>query len=286
MSTDLGALPTSLANMAMTYFSNLGRRVPTEGLRVFNQTPSEYYKLNQPELNYAQILGRLKKQNMAPESFSTEAFQTTAKAVLDKLGTNAAYQNLLQGVHIPFVYAGPNDPVDLGGAIESKLLPGVQKSFNTLYPESHFKAVLQSNSELPGNIRLAADSKYETFIEAAQQGTVVGWYFPQTLQEFDVDSQRRQMKSLPALDGAEICLSGAIDICAAVVGSPNLLISEDFYTPILCMSAYEHTDSRMVLLLKAYGPHLEFWCMTQMLTSTTTQVSEQWTGGLCVFMKV
>ena len=286
MSTDLGALPTSFDNIDMTYFSNLGRRVPTDDLRVFNQTPSEYYKLNQPELNYKQILGRFKQQNMAPESFSTESFENTAKAILEKLGTNPSYHNLLQGVHIPFVYAGPKDPVDLGGTIESKLLPGVQKSFNTLYPESHFKAVLQSNSELPGNIRLAADSKYETFIEAAQQGTVVGWYFPQALQEFDVDSQRRQMKSLPALDGAEICLSGAIDICAAVVGSPNLLISEDFYTPILCMSAYEHTDSRLVLLLKAYGPHLEFWCMTQMLTSTTTQVSEQWAGGLCVFLKV
>jgi hypothetical protein len=272
--------------MDMMYFSNLGRRVPTEGLRVFNQTPSEYYKLKQPELDYEQILGRLKQQNMAPESLSTEAFQNTAKVVLEKLDANPAYQNLLQGVHIPFVYAGPNDPPDLGGAIESKLLPGVQKSFNSMYPESHFKAVLQSNSELPGNIRLASDSKYETFIEAAKQGTVVGWYFPQALQEFDVDSQRRQMKSLPALDGAEICLSGAIDICAAVVGSPNLLISEDFYTPILCMSAYEHTDTRMVLLLKAYGPHLEFWCMTQMLTTTTTQVSEQWAGGLCVFMKV
>lgn len=284
MSTDLGAPLTSLANMALTYFSNLGRRVPTEGLRVFNQTPSEYYKLKQPELDYERILGRLKQQHMAPEFFSTEAFQNTAEAILEKLGTNSAYQNLIQGVHVPFVYASPNDPVDLGGAIESMLLPGVQKSFNSFYPESHFKSVLQSNSKLPGNIRLAADSKYENFIAAAQKGTVVGWYFPQALQEFDVDSQRSQMKLLPALVGAEICLSGAIDICAAVMGSPNLLISEEFYTPILCMSAYEHTDSRMVLLLKAYGPHLEFWCMTQMLSRNTTQVSEQWAGGLCVYV--
>lgn len=289
MSMDLAAPPTLHPNMDMTYFSNLGRRVPTEGMRVFNQTPSEFYKLSQPELNYEKILERLKQQHMAPEHFSTDAFQNTAQLILEKLSTNPAYQNLLQGVHIPFVYAelnDPNDPVDLGVAIESNLLPSVQKSFNTLYPESHFKAVLQSNSELPGNIRLALGSRYEALIEASKQGSVVGWYFPQALQEFDIDSQRRQMKLLPAMeDGAEICLSGAIDICAAVVGSPNLIISEDFYTPILCMSAYEHTDSRMVLLLKSYGPHLEFWCMTQMLTSTITQVSEQWAGGLCVFMK-
>lgn len=270
----------------MSYFSNLGRRIPFEGMRVFNQTPSEYYKLRQPKLHYETLLDRLKQQHMAPQALSTDSFKNTAQSLLGKIESSASYQNLLKGVHIPFAYAGPNDSGDLGGAIESKLLPGVQKAFNDLYPDAHFKAVLQSNSELPGNIRLAADSKYESFIEATKQGTVVGWYFPQALQEFDVDSQRRQMKSLPALDGAEICLSGAIDICAAVIGSPNLLISEDFYTPILCMSAYAHTDSRMVLLLKAYGPHLEFWCMTQMLTSTVTQVSEQWSGGLCVFMKV
>lgn len=286
MSTDLLVLPLLLDNQAMSYFSELGRRVPTEGLRVFNPTPSEYYKLSQPELNFENILARLKQQQMAPETFSPEDFEIAANSLLETIQTNKSYQNLLKGVHIPFVYSGPTDTADLGEAIEAKLLPGVQKAFNGMYPDSHFKAVLQSNSELPGNIRLAADSRYDKFVESTKVGSVVGWYFPQALQEFDIDSQRQQMKSLPALEGAEICLSGAIDICAAVVGSPNLLINEDFYTPILCMSAYEHTDSRMVLLLKAYGPHLEFWCMTQMLSSTVKQVSEQWAGGLCVFRKV
>lgn len=270
----------------MSYFSNLGRRIPFEGMRVFNQVPSEYYKLRQPALHYETILERLKQQHLAPQALSTDTFKHTAQSLLGKIESSTSYQNLLKGVHIPFAYAGPNDSGDLGGAIEAKLLPSVQKAFNDFFPDAHFKAVLQSNSELPGNICLAANSKYQSFIEATKQGTVVGWYFPQALQEFDVDSQRRQMKLLPSIEGAEVCLSGAIDICAAVVGSPNLLISEDFYTPILCMSAYEHVDPRMVLLLKAYGPHLEFWCMTQMLTSNTTQVSEQWAGGLCVYVTV
>jgi hypothetical protein len=71
-----------------------------------------------------------------------------------------------------------------------------------------------------------------------------------------------------------------------VAGIPDLLISEEFYTPILCMSGYVHRDPRLVLLLKAYGPHLEFWCMTQMLTRDTTQVSEQWAGGITVFAEL
>jgi hypothetical protein len=77
-----------------------------------------------------------------------------------------------------------------------------------------------------------------------------------------------------------------MDIGAALIGSPELLISDQFYTPILCMSAFAHSDERLVLLVKAYGPHLEFWCMTQMLSKHTTQVSEQWAGGLTIFTEL
>ena len=79
------------------------------------------------------------------------------------------------------------------------------------------------------------------------------------------------------------CLSGGIDICSAFIGTPELLLSEVFYTPITVLSSYVHKDDRMVLLLKAYGPHLEFWCLSQMLTKSIKQVSEQWTGGLTFY---
>jgi hypothetical protein len=267
----------------MSYFSNLGRRIPETGMRVFNQTPSEYYRLNQPNLAYSEILGRLKKHDLAPMELSNKNFENTAQSLLNVIELSNDFRHLLNGVHVPFVYADKHTLSDLGNHLEDHLLPSVQKSFNEVFPQSHFKAVLQSNSELKGNIKIASHSGYESLVDATQQGPVVGWYFPQALQEFDVESQRLQMKSLPQLENAQVCLSGAIDICAAVVGSPHLLMSEDFYTPIVCMSALQHVDPRMVLLLKAYGPHLEFWCMTQMLTKDLTQVSEQWSGGLCIF---
>jgi hypothetical protein len=269
--------------MIKELFSNLGRRVPTSGMRVYNEIPSEYYKLRQPKINYDIINNRLKKHHLVSEEFSALDFEKNAEKVLNNIKKNSQFSNLLNGVHIPFAYYGKDDITDLGGNIESKLLPCLRKEFNSFYPNSHFKAVLQSNTQLLRNIKIAENSRYETLIEKTKTKHIVGWFFPQALQEFDVDSQRSQMQSLPTLDGAELCLSGAIDICASLVGSPDLLISEDFYTPILCMSAYQHVDPRMVLLLKAYGPHLEFWCMTQMLSSTVKQVSEQWSGGLCIY---
>lgn len=270
----------------MTYFDDNGRRIPGEGMRVFGKAPSRYYRLTQPLLDYEGILDRCVRYSLAPVDLTPAAFKSGAESLLDKLRDSPVYANLLNGVHVPFVFQHSTGEVDLGGNLEHTLLPNLQKSFNARYPESHFKAVLQSNSELPGNISLDPDSRYEQFISDSRKTPVVGWYFPQALQEFDIRSQRQQMVELPPLNGAGICLSGGMDICAALTGSPELLVSEEFYTPILCMSAYVHADPRLVLLLKSYGPHMEFWCMTQMLTKDVTQVSEQWAGGVTVFAAI
>ena len=267
----------------VNFFDDNGRRLPGKGLRVFGEKPSFYYQLSQPELNYEQILDKSKKFNSVPKDVSPDYFKSKAEGMLECIKINNVYGNLLKGVMVPFIIGRKARSVDFGEDLKTNLLPSLKESFNAEFPEAHFKAVLQSNSELSGNITLSSDSRYEKLIAALDAGPVVGWYFPQSLQEFDIQSQRAQMASLPKLDGAEVCLSGGIDICAAVTGVPNLLISDKFYAPILCMSAYVHHDPRLVLLLKAYGPHMEFWCMTQMLTIDTTQVSEQWAGGLTVF---
>lgn len=270
----------------MQFFDDHGRRVPGEDARVFGSTPSFYYRLNQPTIDYASLLERSKQFNSVPEDVTASAFKSQAETLLEKIQGDAAYANLLKGVKVPFITGRKASGADLGEELESSLLPSLKASFNARFPEAHFKAVLQSNSELPGNISLDPASRYQTLMSAVDAGVVVGWYFPQALQEFDTQSQRSQMTSLPALAGANVCLSGGIDICAAVTGVPDLLISDQFYTPILCMSAYVHRDPRLVLLLKAYGPHMEFWCMTQMLTRDMTQVSEQWAGGITVFCEL
>ncbi len=270
----------------MQFFDDNGRRVPSDDARLFGSTPSFYYKLNQPAINYEQLLERSKRFNLVPEDVTSSDFKSKAETLLEKIETDAAYANLLKGVKVPFVTGRKTSGADLGEELENCLLPSLKASFNARFPEAHFKAVLQSNSELPGNISLAPASRYQELISAVEAGVVVGWYFPQALQEFDTLSQRSQMASLPELAGAKVCLSGGIDICAAVAGIPDLLISEEFYTPILCMSGYVHRDPRLVLLVKAYGPHLEFWCMTQMLTRDTTQASEQWAGGITVFAEL
>jgi hypothetical protein len=267
----------------MKYFNDYGRCIPMQGMRVFSTEPNNYYRLTQPEISYENILNRCIEFGMAPDSVKTADFKEKADYLLDGLKSDDKYRNLLKSIRIPFVFQNMTGKIDLGINLEEVLLPNLQKSFNADNSQAHFKAILQGNSELQKKISIAPDSRYEEFLIASKNSPVVGWYFPQALQEFDIESQRQQIKFLPQLKNGNICLSGGMDICAAIIGTPNLLISNEFYTPILCMSAYIHKDPRLVLLLKSYGPHMEFWCMTQMLTPDIKQVSEQWTGGITVF---
>lgn len=265
----------------MSFFNGIGRRLPSKWLRVFGEPPQTYYQLDGYEANYADILSNLINFGGVDPGIDIKTFQGACKSLRRKFETNSDYQNLFNGIAIPFICKSNKSLDDLGRDLQDVELPNFQRAFNEKFPDYHFKAILQSDSQLAGSITLDPRSRYQAFADACKSGTVVGWYFPQALQEFDIESQRQQMVDLP--DVGNVCLSGGIDIVAALIGNPQLLISQENYAPILCLSSYVHKDPRLVLLLKSYGPHMEFWCMTQMLSRNVTQVSEQWAGGITIF---
>jgi len=265
----------------MNYFKNDGRRIPTKYSRVFSQDSKNFYQIKQPNINYSKILNNSICFGGVSSKINSFHFSDACEKLKRKINDKKDLANLFNGVHIPFICMQEGPINDLGKELEDNGLPSLKKSFNEIYPDSHFKAILQSESKLTNNITIDPRSRYSSFLNMLQKQIVFGWYFPQALQEFDVESQRMQMEELPIFEN--ICLSGGVDIIASLIGSPEILISDAFYTPILCMSAYVHADPRLVLLLKSYGPHLEFWCMTQMLTSSITQVSEQWSGGITIY---
>lgn len=267
----------------MSYFDETGRCISTEGARVFGKSPSHYYVIDATEAPLAAILARAQATGLVNTALTLSKFTDTVSDLKSVVKADPNYANLLKGVCVPFVYQQLESIDDLGRHLEGHMLPKLRQSFTAQFPYSHFKAVLQGNTTLEGQISPAQNVGYEQFMASSTGKALVGLYFPQALQEFDLWSQREQFRALPPLAGASTCLSGGLDICAALTGQPDLLISEKHYAPILCLSAYEHRDPRLTLMLKAYGPHLEFWCMSQMLTPTTTQVSEQWSGGVTIF---
>lgn len=269
----------------MSMFDTNGRRY-ADNYRVFGKSPvgahspSFYYKLENTTVDFEKILENSKSFLGIDKNLNVKDFRSKCENLTEKIKRNTQINNILNGVCIPFL-CKLDSFSDLGSYFENNFLPAINKSFINLFPDAHFKAVLQGDTKLEKHIKIDPDSNYQEFINAAQKDVVVGLFFPQATQEFDVQSQREQMREFTPQNN--ICLSGGFDTVAALVGKPDLLMSQNFYTPILCMSSFLHIDPRLVLLIKAYGPHLEFWLMTQMLTKDITQVSEQWTCGITVF---
>ena len=273
-------------NLKKTYtvFDAQGRRVPFKGMRVFSEVSLWYYKLKQPQDSFEDILSRSRKHAGVDPAVTAESFESVCVALKRKVADEPSLNGLFKGVHVPFICSQASGETDLGTELEKTTLPSVATSFKAAFPDLQFKATLQGSSKLSGELSVAEGSRYERFLESYKKGAIAGWYFPQALQEYDIASQRAQMGSLPLPD--HLVLSGGVDTGAALVGSPSLMVNEENYPPVLCLSALKHADERLMLCLKAYGHHLEFWCMSQMLTPELTQVSEQWSGGLTLFAPI
>jgi hypothetical protein len=253
-------------------------------MRKFNEISLSYYKINKPKASFEGILSNSRQYAGIDSNITAESFESVCMGLKKKAQDEPLLKNLFNGIQIPFICPKALLEDDLGTELEKITLPSVASSFKAVYPDLHFKATLQGSSQLSSELSVASDSRYERFIEAHRDGAIAGWYFPQALQEYDIASQRTQMKTLPFHDG--LTLSGGLDAAAALVGSPDLLINADDYPPVLCLSALKHDDERLMLCFKSYGQHLEFWCMSQMLTPEVTQVSEQWSGGLTLFAPI
>lgn len=267
-------------------FNNLGRNNPTENCRVFSQVPKTFYKIDPFKTNYKIQHQLAKKYDLIDDKYSESNLENNLIELNNFILNDNQFSNLFKGIAIPFCLSKSFTNDDLGTQLEDFWLPMLKKEYEKKVPTAYFKATLQGNTELKNSVKLAKNSGYDVFLKSCSNSTTVGYYFPTAFQEFDIKSQRSRIGDLPTPSGFNICLSGPFEIIYSLISYPKLLYSEQNYSPILCASAFEHVDPRMVMLFKSYGPHLEFWLMTQMLTPTKTQVSEQWSGGLTVFKTV
>ena len=261
----------------------LGRNNPSKNCRVFSDVPKEFYKIDPLNIDYAAQHELAVANGLVSDSLDLSDVKAELTGVMDAIAGSEDYQNLLNGPAIPFCLSIPDGNDDLGTQLEDYWLPLLKKEYERQVPGTYFKATLQGDTELKESLTVSENSGYDGFLAKSANSTVAGYFFPTAFQEFDIKSQRARIADLPRLGDLEMCLSGPFEMIYSLIAYPKLLFSEDKYSPILCASALEHSDPRMVRMFKSYGPHLEFWLMTQMLTPTKTQVSEQWSGGITVF---
>ena len=263
--------------------NELGRFNPSRECRTFSSTPNSFYKLNDIEVDYSSQHQLAVSNSFLHGEHEISQIEGALRTIKDCIKDNKNYSNLYQATAIPFCLSLPETMPDVGTQLEENWLPSLKLHYEKQVQGGYFKATLQGHTKLSKHLTVAKGSGYENFLGQLSNSTVVGYYFPTAFQEFDINSQRKRIASLPEIKSLALCLSGPIEIAYSLLCYPKLLFNLKHYSPILCASSLEHQDPRMIILFKSYGPHLEFWLMTQMLTPTKTQVSEQWSGGITIY---
>ena len=266
--------------------NKLGRLNPSKECRVFSKTPKEFYKLNCPEIQYKAQHKTAVTAGLTSPQLNISDIEDALAIIGNCIKNNEVYKDLFRATAVPFCFAVPEKSLDLGAELESHWLPLLQTEFERKISGAHFRATLQGNTQLTKEINPVDGSGYAEFLDHHSSLAVVGYYFPTAFQEFDISSQRKRIMFLPTLEKLALCLSGPFEIIYSLICYPDLLFNSESYSPILCASSLEHNDPRMVMMFKSYGPHLEFWLMSQMLSPNKTQVSEQWSGGLTIYTSI
>lgn len=272
--------------MNQSLFDDFGRRIPQQGMRVYAQESRRYFRLNQPLVDYGRIHMNVCEYLSADVGNITYGhFMEVCEWILEGLRSATHLAGLAKAVRVPFLCP----PRKLGQSQGEELLELCEqagKCFQATFPDRVFMNLCKE--QFAGETSIAPGSRYEKFEEGRAHRWVVGLCFPNCLSEFDLDSQRAQMASLPEIvvcEGgqAQIVLSGGVDLAAALVSCPDLLSDSETYPHHLCLSALEFDGDNTVCAFEAYGKDLRLRPRSNMLTPTVTQVSEQWAGGLTVF---
>lgn len=264
-------------------FNRLGRNIPSDSCRVFSDAPKEFYKIDPLVVDYPSQHETAQALGLIPGQLLAEDVENCISNIKRSVMNNKDYANLFLGPAIPFCFGLSSKNDDIGTILQSEWLPLLKQQYESRVPGAYFKATLQGNTQLEKSLSIAKNTGYEAFLSIAKKGLVAGFFFPTAFQEFDVQSQRMRISELPKVNNLDLSLSGPLEMIYALTSYPKLLFSKESYSPILCASALQHDDPRMILTFKSYGPHLEFWLMSQMLTPEKTQVSEQWSGGITIF---
>lgn len=274
----------------MVRFTKHGRLVHEENEVVFNEECKRYYRLATQRGSLSEQIANYREIGWLVNRDQESVLEKALLGLWDEI-ENSSIAGLTEGSAFPFFLpSGEGLGGDLGSACEDVLFPALKTQFEGKFGSLHFRASLQGKISLPNFMRPESGGGQANLVEAlASDKAIAGWIFPEALIEYSLSSQIAAYKRLNGAlsDGNfQACLGGVLDVGSALLGTPNMLINEETYPPVLCLSGICHEDGRYTFNFKSYGNHLEFWGMPRALTLRTEQVSEQWSGVVSVFKDI
>jgi hypothetical protein len=264
------ALPKpALHGTAASLLDEHGRCIPSGLNTEVHQKTRRYFAFTQPEIDYTAIHARISQHLGIAEAISAGEFEQRSSAILQKLRDDPATRNITEGVSVPFFLPRASYP-DYGGSLDDIYLPAVKGAFSDKHPKYTF--VNHHKSGLAGKLSVAPGSRHQQLVTAMQREQIVGYFFP-CLTEYSIPAALEQTGKLPE----QFLLAGGFDTCAALIGSPDLLLSIKGYPPLLWLAALSGEKENVGYHFEAYGYNLTFNRRPHF-----GQVAEYWASGLVV----
>lgn len=263
------------AASAAPTFGSHGRLVPATGEAVYSQVDRRYFSLSQPDCDPAAIHSRLVRHLAAEERgglLAAADFATATTELRVRIEADPCLSGLFAGVHVPFMLpTRVGTDADIGREMDAVLLPAVGRSFQEKLPGFEFRNYLQG--QLVGSLRISPGVRYERLVERHSREPLVGWYFPAAFSGYSIPEQRRVIGRLPE----SVALSGPLEVAAAFIGTPDVLMRLDNYPNLLALAAVSPPDAKMFQFFEAYG-----WNLTYNQRSMIGAVSEYFAGGATI----
>jgi len=250
-------------------FDDFGRCLPTRTQAPAHKASRRYFRCEQPPIDYKSIHDRSQRAYGSILQINAADFELRARAVWAGLAADPVTQGLTRGVGVPFLL--PQTPLgDIGTQLAQRFLPAVASAFRTHFPDYAFTD--HNLVPLAQQLSVAPGSRHDRLLEAMNLSDVVGWYFP-ALSEYSLPAAREQIQALPE----SLWLAGGVDTCAALIGSPDLLLRRDGYPPLLWLGALNTDQAMLGYHFEAYGYNLTFLRRPHL-----GHANEYWSNGLTV----
>ena len=243
----------ALVATAAPLFDPHGRRVVADLSAPAHRTVRRRFICVQPSIDYGRIHSRISRHLDCVGAIAPMEFRARVERILSKIADDERCAALTNAVAVPFFLPRTlgSASADMGAALEARYLPALERSFTEAFPGRTF--VNHHKPSLAGKLSVAPGSRHDRLLAAMDTDVVVGVVFV-SLTEFSIPAAIEQMADLPP----GILLSGGVDLSAALVGSPDLLLRTDGYPPLIWLAGLQTEPTTAGFYFEAYGYDLTF----------------------------
>ena len=210
------------------YFDQSGRAIPLPGMNGITDVKRSFYFSQPRTFNYSAIITNL--QELFGPNFrfiSADEFEKKCIALARWIKDNPLISNILKGPHFPFVI--PQLVGDCGQQLDDVIIPVLELSYQAHFPKRMFTNFY--HGDLAKKVTVVDGTRQERLVKAMALGSACGWYFPEALQGFGIETSRELISYLPE----ELILSG-MEVPIVVATFPDVFI-RNCKTPSLEMAA-------------------------------------------------